>query len=317
MTLHKKTALVLGCDGQDGSYICKSLLEKSYEVVGVSRSSAQRSHNHEQLGIEKDVIKKRSDVKDLKKIAKYIEIYQPNEIYNFAAQSSVARSFDNPTETIEGIINGTLNLLETSKKLCYEGRIFFAGSSEMFGNTEKGANIDHPQKPGSPYAIGKQTSYNLVKFYRETHNLKCVTGVLFNHESNLRANSFVTQKIINSARKIAKGEITKIKLGNIKVIRDWGWAPEYIEAIQLITTAKNLKDHVVCTGEPNSLENFIEIVFRYFDLDWRKHINIDEQLFRPNEIEKSYGDPKDLFDKLGWKPKMNLNKIIDNMINKH
>ena len=306
---------MLGCDGQDGAFICKSLIQKDYEVVGVSRSPNPRSINHEKLGIEKEIIRKTSDVNDINKIDEYIESYQPNEIYNLAAQSSVGRSFNKPVETIEGIINGTLNLLETCKKRYFEGRIFFAGSSEMFGHTAEGADIHHPHKPLSPYAIGKQSSYNLVKFYRETYKLKCVTGVLFNHESNLRSNSFVTQKIINAAKKISIGKINKLKLGNINIIRDWGWAPEYVEAMQLITNAKELKDYVICTGEANTLEKLIDIVFNYFNLDWKRHIEIDHDLCRPNEIEKSYGKPKQLLDELGWQATIKLEEIIYKMLN--
>ena len=284
--LKKKIALVLGCTGQDGSFICKSLLEKNYKVIGISRSYLNKNDNHQKLGIDKDVIMKKCDICNTKKISKFIESYNPDEIYNFAAQSSVGKSFNLIEETIHGIVHGTLNLLETSRKIKFEGRIFFAGSSEIFGNTNTGADINHSHNPISPYAISKQTSYNLVKLYRETYNLKCVTGILFNHESNLRQDTFVSKKIINSAKKIAKGEISKIKLGNIHVIRDWGWAPEYVEAIQLITNAQKLQDHVICTGEANTLERFIEIVFNFYGLNWREHIDIDQQLFRQNEIQK-------------------------------
>lgn len=309
-----KTALVFGSNGQDGSFICKSLLEKKYKVIGVSRSKKHLSNNHELLGIQKNIIYKVSNINDYKKVADIIETYQPDEIYNLAAQSSVGKSFRDPQETIEGIINGTLNLLETTRRIEYSGRIFFAGSSEMFGNTENGADINHPHHPINPYAIGKQTSFNLVKLYREIYNLKCMTGVLFNHESSLRPKSFVTQKIINAAKNISKGNITILKLGNLKVIRDWGWAPEYVEAIQLIAKAKVIKDHVICTGEANSLEKFVETVFKYFNLDWRKYTEIDNSLLRPNEIKKSYGNPQPLLQELGWKATMKLDSIIDYMV---
>ena len=310
-----KTALVFGSKGQDGSFICKSLLEKNYKVIGVSRSKSNISDNHELLNIQKNIIYEVSNVNNFKKVTDIIETYQPDEIYNFAAQSSVNKSFKDPQETIEGIINGTLNLLEVVRRLEYSGRIFFAGSSEMFGNTETGADINHQHKPINPYAIGKQTSFNLVKLYREIYNLKCMTGVLFNHESSLRPKTFVTQKIINAAKNISKGNITILKLGNINVIRDWGWAPEYIDAIQIITDASKLNDHVVCTGQGNSLKVFIQKVFSYYDLNWEEHVEIDNSLFRPNEIGKSFGNPEPLFKELNWKAKSNIDTIIKKLIN--
>ena len=309
-----KTALVFGSKGQDGSFICKSLLEKNYKVIGVSRSKSNISDNHGLLNIQKNIIYEVSNLNNFKKVTDIIETYQPDEIYNFAAQSSVNKSFKAPQETIEGIINGTLNLLEVVRRLEYSGRIFFAGSSEMFGNTETGADINHQHQPINPYAIGKQTSFNLVKLYREIYNLKCMTGVLFNHESSLRPKTFVTQKIINAAKNISKGNITILKLGNINVIRDWGWAPEYVEAIQLIAQSKVIKDHVICTGEANSLKKFVEIVFQCFKLDWRKYTEIDNSLFRPNEITKSYGNPKPLLKELGWQANMKLESIIETMV---
>ena len=313
--MKNKTALVIGCNGQDGSLICKSLLDKSYKVIGISRSGVDKTENLKSLNIDKDVIKEKSDICDFKKMSKHIELYTPDEIYNLAAQSSVGKSFAYPKETIEGIINGTINLLEISRITNFQGRIFFAGSSEIFGNTEVGADINYRQQPINPYAIGKQTSFNLVKLYRETYNLKCVTGILFNHESNLRQDTFVSKKIINSAKKIAKGEISKIKLGNINVIRDWGWAPEYVEAIQLITNAQKLQDHVICTGEANTLERFIEIVFQCCGLNWREHVEIDHELFRENEIQKSFGNPKQIFNQLGWKASTKLKEVVEKMLN--
>ncbi len=309
-----KTALVFGSNGQDGSFICKSLLEKKYKVIGVSKSKNKISTNHALLGIQENIVYEATNINDYKKVTEIIENYQPDEIYNLAAQSSVGQSFSSPKETIEGIVNGTLNLLETSRRIGYSGRVFFAGSSEMFGNTETGADINHKHHPKSPYAIGKQTSFNLVKLYREIYNVKCMTGVLFNHESSLRPKTFVTQKIINAAKNISKGNINILKLGNLNVIRDWGWAPEYVEAIQLIAKAKVIKDQVICTGEANSLKKFVEKVFTAYNLNCEEHIEIDKSLFRPSEIEQNYGNPEPLFKDLRWKAKESLNSIIEKLI---
>ena len=309
-----KTALVLGCDGQDGSLLCHSLLRQRYNVVGLSRSLEDQSGNHSKLGIAREIERENADIRDFNTIAKLVELHNPHEIYNLAGQSSVGKSFIHPVETTTSIVNGTLNLLEVARKLEFKERIFFAGSSEIYGNTQEGASIDHPQHPDSPYAIGKEASFKLVKLYREIHNIKCCTGILFNHESHLRSKFFVTQKIIHTAQKISQDKTIKLKLGNIKVIRDWGWAPEYVEAMQLILRSKNLQDYVVCTGKPHSLEDFVEKVFENYDLNWKDYVIIDHSLFRPTEIKKSFGNPSDLYNNLGWKAKTSFNAMIKKVI---
>jgi GDPmannose 4,6-dehydratase len=309
-----KTALVIGCNGQDGALICNSLLKKGYKVIGGSRNGKDNLDKLNQLGIAKEFEIKKADIKNSNEIENLISYCQPETIFNLAAQSSVGKSINQPIDTIEGIVNGTLNLLEVSRKINYTGKIFFAGSCEMFGNTEIKADIHHKQNPMSPYGIAKQTSFNLVKLYREIHSLKCVTGVFFNHESHLRNESFVTQKIVKSAYEIKNNRQKKLKLGNIDIIRDWGWAPEYIEAVQLITNSPNLKDHIICSGVSNSLKIFIEKVFNAYGLNWHEHIEIDKNFLRQNEIKSSYGDPNPLYKDLGWKAKVDLDSIIVNLI---
>ena len=314
MITRTKTAIVIGCNGQDGALISHSLLEKGYKVIGLSRTGKDNVKKLTQLGIEKDIEIKKIDIKNFKKIERVICNCQPTSIFNLAAQSSVGKSINQPEDTIEGIINGTLTILEVGRKINYTGRIFFAGSSEMFGNTKNRADINHVQNPMSPYGIAKQASFNLVKLYREIHNLKCVTGVLFNHESHLRNKSFVTQKIIQSALKIKENRQTKLKLGNIEIVRDWGWAPEYVEAVQIMTNSPNLKDHIICSGNSSSLKDFIKKVFYFYGLNWEEHIEIDKSLFRPNEIKFSTGDPQPLFKELGWKARENLDSLILKLI---
>jgi len=311
--LVNKTNLIFGCTGQDGSFLCESLLKKGDKVIGITRRGG-KIRNHIKLGIDSDIEVRQGEINNFTTIEKIISKYQPDRIFNLAAQSSVGRSFIEPMETIECIINGTLNLLEVSKKLEYSGKLFFAGSSEMFGNTTKQANVNHNQQPLSPYAVGKQASFNLVKMYRNIHNLKCMTGVLFNHESHLRNENFVTQKIIKGAKQIKNKQLNKIKLGNINISRDWGWAPDYVEAMQLIANSNGLKDHVICSGILNSLKTFIEKVFIAYDLDWEEHIEIDKNLFRPCEIKQNYGNPDPLFNDLGWRGKENLDTIIIKLI---
>lgn len=311
--LINKTNLIFGCTGQDGSFLCKSLLKKGDKVIGITRRGG-KIRNHIKLGIDSDIEVRQGEINNFTTIEKIISKYQPDRIFNLAAQSSVGRSFIEPMETIECIINGTLNLLEVSKKLEYSGKLFFAGSSEMFGNTTKQANVNHKQQPLSPYAVGKQASFNLVKMYRNIHNLKCMTGVLFNHESHLRNENFVTQKIIKGAKQIKNKQLNKIRLGNINISRDWGWAPDYVEAMQLIANSNGLKDHVICSGIMNSLKTFIKKVFIAYDLDWEEHIEIDKNLFRPCEIKQNYGNPDPLFNDLGWRGKESLDTIIVKLI---
>ena len=309
-----KTALVIGSRGQDGALISKALLSKNYQVIGLAKERKGPSETQIQLGIEKDIIEIQADITDFENINYLISKYLPDEIYNLAAQSSVGKSFFSPKETIESIVNGTTNILEVTKQLDYKGRIFFAGSSEVFGETLKPATINHSQCPKSPYAIAKQTSFNLVKFYREVYGLQCVTGVLFNHESPYRSNEFVTQKIILGAIKCSNNKSHKINLGNIDIARDWGWAEEYMEAIQLINNSKIIKDQIICTGKLTSLKKFIEITFNKLDLNWQDHIKSNKKLFRDTDILISYGNPKQLKMDLKWEAKIKIEEMIEKLI---
>ena len=315
--MDQKTALVLGCAGQDGSLISKSLLAKGYKVIGTTRRMQNDKKNLLALGIENEITLIEIDISSFNSCINLIEKYFPEEIYNLAAQSSVGKSYIKPKETIDSIVKNTINILEVARQNKLESKIFFAGSSEMFGHTEKAADISHIHNPLSPYAIAKQTSFNLVKLYREAYNIKCVTGVLFNHESPLRSDDFVIQKIINAAMNISKAKLDKIHLGNVDIIRDWGWASEYVEAMQLINNAQEQKDHVICTGIPTRLRDIIEKIFKKFNLNYLDHIIISQKLIRPNEINQSFGNPKQLNNHLNWKSKKNIDQIVDNLISRN
>ena len=312
--MSSKKALVLGARGQDGALICKSLLQKNYEIIGLSKQNSSPSISLTKLGIEREIDLKIGDIKDYVTIKNLINKHQPEEIYNLAGQSSVGKSFFMPKETVESIVNGTLNILDVAKNLNYQGRIFFAGSSEMFGSTEHRADIKYPQNPLSTYAISKQTSFKLVNFYREAYNLNCVTGVLFNHESNLRNENFVTHKIIEGAIKAKSNKDNKLKLGNINIRRDWGWAEEYVEAMQIILNSGDNEDHIICTGKLTSLREFIDITYRKLNLNWQDHVLIDEGLKRKNEISKSFGNPKPLQKSLNWKATLKIEEIIARLL---
>ena len=310
------TAIVFGCYGQDGALISKSLLAKNYTVIGISREGLSDSNNLSELGINNQINIEKGDMNNINFIKNLIIKYEPNEIYNLAAQSSVGKSFDNPINTFESIVNASINILQASRIIEYQGRIFFAGSSEIYGNTNERATINHVQNPKSPYAIAKQASLKLVKLYREVYNLKCMTGVLFNHESELRDKQFVTQKIILGAIQSSKDRAHKIELGNINIARDWGWAEEYVEAMQLITRSKEVKDHIICTGKLTTLEEFINIAYNKFNLKWQDHVIINNSLKRKNDIQQSFGNPDPLEDDLKWKAKINIEKIIIKMLDK-
>ena len=260
--MKKKNCLVLGATGQDGSFLCKSLINQGFQVFGISRRNVQKCPNHIQLGIDNDVIFNHIDLLNIDEIKKIINEIMPVEIYNMAAQSSVGKSFNYPKETFASIVTISLNILEACKDLNYRGNIIFAGSSEMFGEHEYRIDINSDKRPINPYGIAKLCSYNLVKMYREIHHLKCVTGILFNHESQLRDKSFVTHKIIEAVIKCKQDQEYKVNLGNLNIFRDWGWAEEYMNAMQLINRSTKPKDYIICTGQKMQLERFVELAFK-------------------------------------------------------
>jgi GDPmannose 4,6-dehydratase len=251
---------------------------------------------------------------DFRSVLSVLKNSSPDEIYNLAGQTSVGLSFDQPAETIESIAFGTLNILEAVRIIDKDIRFYSAGSSECFGDTQnEPANELTPFKPRSPYGVAKATSHGLVSSYRESYRLFACSGILFNHESPLRPERFVTQKIIRAASCISKNPITKLQLGNISIYRDWGWAPEYVEAMWLMLQQDNPEDFVIATGKSVSLEYFIEKVFSQYELDWRDHVVIDSSLFRPLDIKYGGADPRKAESILGWKAKYDVDDVISMM----
>jgi len=311
----KPLALVFGCTGQDGSYLCKSLLEKGFSVIGTSRKPKANLQNLSVLKVSKKIKIVRCDLNDYFQIEKLINQYKPDEIYNLSAQSSVGESFRKPLETHQSIVNTTLNILEASRKLEFKGNIFFAGSSEIFGTTKRPATINTSPDLQSPYAIAKYNSLLLCKLYRVNYQLNCTTGILFSHESPIRDPKFVIKKIVVNAIKIKNNEIQNITLGNIRIKRDWGWAEEYVEAMQLINRSQSKKDYIICTGESFTLEDIIKKVFNKLALNWKEHIQISSKYVRENEIESSEGDPKPIYNDLGWKAEVKGDELIERLIN--
>ncbi len=315
-------AFVIGCTGQDGSYLTKSLIKQGFKVVGISRKKQPNLKNHKILNISDEIEIIENQLQSTTEFIELIRTYLPSEIYHLSAQSSVGLSFEQPLKTYKSIVESTNVVLESCRLTDYKGKIFLAGSSEIFGNYSKAISINSAQNGKSPYAISKKQSLLQADMYREIYDLKVVTGILFNHESPLRDVKFVTRKIVKEAVNIQSNQNKILKLGNIKVIRDWGWAEEYVEAMQLILRSKKLKNYLICTGKPNSLELFVKKVFDKLGLDYKDHVQFDKAISRKFDIETSYGDPSSLKQDLGWEAKKTFDDVIELLLenelkNKH
>lgn len=311
-----KKALISGISGQDGAYLARLLLEKGYQVYGTARDAQVTSfHNLKILGIRQDVNLFSMALNDFRSVLQTLSKVQPDEIYNLAGQSSVGLSFEQPVETLESLAVGTLNLLEAMRFLQLPSKLYSAGSSECFGNTGgKEADEATAFYPRSPYAVAKATAHWEVANYREAYSLFACTGILFNHESPLRPERFVTRKIIATACRIAGGSKEKLQLGNISIARDWGWAPEYVEAMWRMLQQTQPKDYVIATGETNTLEDFVVEVFTQLGLDWQGHVTTDPSLIRPSEIMISRGKPLKAEKELGWKAQYRMRDVIRMML---
>jgi GDPmannose 4,6-dehydratase len=310
-----KRALICGVGGPDGSYLAKLLLEKGYEVIGTSRDAMATSFgNLTRLGIRERVRTVSMAINDFRSVLSTIKSAAPDEIYNLAGQSSVGLSFEQPVETMESIAMGTLNLLEAIRFVGRTVRFYSAGSSECFGDTGNApATEETPFRPRSPYAVAKVSAYGLVANYREAYGLFACTGILFNHESPLRPERFVTQKIVRTAARIANGNGEKLHLGNLDIHRDWGWAPEYVEAMWLMLQQDRAEDFVIATGKTVSLQYFVEKAFAYFGLDWHEHVVSDPTLLRPSDIRVGRGNPAKANQLLGWRSTLDVDGVITKM----
>ena len=267
-------ALVCGVGGQDGAYLAKLLLSKGYEVWGTSRDAQVTTFNNLTLLGIKDQVKLVSMASnDFRSVLTTLKRSDPDEVYFLSGQSSVGLSFDQPVETLESITLGTLNLLEAARFLEKPVKLYHASSSECFGDVGMIPAIEDMRfRPRSPYAVAKSSAHWLVANYREAYGLFACNGILFNHESPLRPERFVTRKIISTACRIAKGSQEKLELGHLNIVRDWGWAPEYVDAMWRMLQQKNADDFIIATGEANSLEDFVICTFDYLGLNWRDHV---------------------------------------------
>jgi len=311
-----KKALVTGISGRDGAYLAKLLLQSGYNVWGTSRDAQISSFcNLDRLGIRKDVQLASVALNDFRSVLQILFKVQPDEIYNLAGQSSVSLSFEQPVETQDSIYLGTLNLLEAIRFTGNAIKLYNASSSECFGDLGgQPATEETAFRPRSPYAVAKSAAYWQVSNYREAYNLFACSGILFNHESPLRPERFVTQKIVRAACRIADGAQEQLRLGNIDIQRDWGWAPEYVEAMYLMLQQESPQDFVIATGQTRKLQDFIAAAFEAVGLDWRDHTKTDQTLFRPTEIMIGRGDASKAAERLGWKPKYKMAEVVRMMV---
>lgn len=312
----RKSALICGVSGQDGTYLAQFLISKGYVVWGSSRDAQGSAFgNLKRLGIY-DQVKFLSMVpEDFRSVFMAIKQSSPDEVYFLAGQSSVGLSFEQPAETIQSVVIGTLNMLEACRMFDKEIRFYHAGSSECFGDTQGHlANEKTPFNPRSPYAVAKASAFWLVNNYREAYGLFACTGLLFNHESPLRPTRFVTQKIIHAAKRISQGSSEKLFLGRLDISRDWGWAPEYVGAMWRMLQLDTPEDFVIATGETHTLEQFVIHAFSALDLHWLDYVVQDESLFRPADLLVSGADASRARQKLDWQAQVTMHGVVEKMI---
>lgn len=318
----KKIALITGITGQDGSYLAELLLSKNYEVHGIIRRSS--SFNTSRImsifddphKVGAKLFLHYGDLSDSNAINKIITKYRPDEIYHLGAQSHVRVSFDIPEYTADITALGTLRILEAIRQSGLQIRFYNAASSEMYGDVlETPQNEKTPFNPQSPYAISKVFSFQMTKNYREAYGIHASSGILFNHESPRRGETFVTRKITRGIARILAGKDKKIYLGNLDAKRDWGYAQEYVEAMWLMLQQSKPDDYVIATGKTHSVREFLEEAFKLVDIkDWKKYVEIDPRYFRPSEVNLLKGDSRKARRKLGWKPKTTFKNLVQMML---
>lgn len=315
-----KVALITGINGQDGSYLAEFLLSKGYEVWGILKRNSVAENQTARIpdNIFRKLKLEYADITDLSSLMKVLQKSKPNEIYNLAAQSHVRISFDQPIYTTQCTGLGVLNLLEATKLICPNAKIYQASSSEMFGNSvdKDGYQRETTQmNPVSPYGCAKVFAHNICKNYRNSYGMFISNGILFNHESPRRGTNFVTNKVVKTAVEIKKQLRNELVLGNLEATRDWGHAKDYVEVMWLILQQENPDDFVCSTGISHSVQDLVEYTFNKLNLDWKHYVKTDPKYLRPEELEDLKGDSSKLRKITGWKPKYTFETMIDEMIN--
>jgi GDPmannose 4,6-dehydratase len=313
-------ALLTGISGQDGSYLAELLLDKGYDVHGiVRRSSSFNTHRIDHLyrdpherGVK--LFTHYGDLADSVSLAKLLYELQPDEIYHLGAQSHVRVSFDIPEYTFDVTGGGTLRILEAMREAGVKPRFYQASSSEMFGAAPPPQSEQTAFHPRSPYAVAKVAAFWATVNYREAYGLFATNGILFNHESPRRGETFVTRKVTRAVARIKAGLQEKLYLGNLEASRDWGYAPDYVEAMWLMLQADEPEDFVIATGETHTVREFVEAAFEHAGLEWEPHVEIDERYFRPSEVDVLLGDASKAEERLGWKPKVSFAELVKIMV---
>lgn len=313
-------AFVTGITGQDGYYLTKLLLQKGYEVHGTIRRSSnfntQRIDpliaDHENTGL---LNLHYSDLLDASSLNNLINSIEPDEIYNLAAQSHVAVSFKNPLYSAQTSVIGPITLLEAVKNSDKEIKYYQASSSEMFGGIHN-EKLEEKSKfiPKSPYAVGKLFAHEITRVYRESYGIHAVNGILFNHESPLRGETFVTRKITKAVGRIKYNIQNKLTLGNLSASRDWGYAGDYVEGMHMMMQHSIADDWVLATGETHTVQEFVELAFKEVDLNWKDYVTTDKMYYRPNEVEHLLGDPSKAIKELGWQNKTSFQNLVKKMV---
>ena len=314
----KKTVLITGITGQDGSYLAEFLIKKNYEVHGIVRRVALEDEGHRLWRI-KNILKKinihSASLESYASLAKIIQRIKPDEVYHLAAQSYVSYSFEDEFSTLNTNINGTHYILSAIKDFSPRSKFYFAASSEMFGKVRKTPqNESTPFYPRSPYGISKVAGFELTRNYREAYKLYACSGILFNHESPRRGFEFVTRKISYAVARIKLGLQKELYLGNIKSKRDWGDSRDYVKAMWLMLQKKSPDDYVIGTGKTFSVKDFIKIAFSHVNLDYKKYVRINKKLYRPAEVDLLVADYTKAKKKLNWKPKTKFKELVINMV---
>ncbi len=316
-----KTALITGITGQDGSYLAELLLSKGYAVHGlIRRSSSFNTQRIDHIYQDPHVAEPKlrlhfADLNDGSSLNKLIRTLEPDEIYNLGAQSHVRVSFDIPEYTGDSAGLGAVRLLEAIREAGVNTRYYQASSSEMFGNAKESPQTENtPLEPRSPYAAAKVYAYWTTINYREAYDLFAVNGILFNHESPRRGETFVSRKISLGAARIKLGVQDKLYLGNLEAQRDWGFAGDYVEAMWLMLQQDKAEDYVVATGETHSVRDFLDLAFQHADLDWAPHVEIDSKYFRPTEVDVLIGDASKARRTLGWEPRVRFEALVRMMV---
>ena len=315
-----KRALITGISGQDGSYLAELLLEKGYEVHGIVRRSSSLNtgridhlyHDPHETGVK--LFTHYGDLSDAVNLAKLLHDVNPDEVYHLGAQSHVRVSFDIPEYTFDITGSGTLRLLEAIREADVKTRFYQASSSEMFGAAPPPQSEATQFHPRSPYAVAKVAAFWATVNYREAYDMFATNGILFNHESPRRGETFVTRKITRAVARIQAGLQEKLYLGNLDAKRDWGYAPDYVEAMWMMLQADEPDDFVVATGETHSVREAVEVAFAHVDMDWEERVEIDERYYRPSEVDVLLGDASKAKEKLGWEPKVKFKELVELMV---